>query len=210
MKPVVRAPLRDQIRQAVVDGLISGRYAPGDRIVERRVAAELGVSQAPVREALRELEALRLIESSPNKGAQVRGITEADLREVYQVRAGLEETAVRLGRPDVHALRRHLHRLQEATAGGSLTEQVRHGVGFHREIVAAAGNAVLMSVWESLGVEVWTHLSIRLFRMRPHENARDHEPLVEAFERDDPRAGAMLHDHVLAYAPAPAPTGTNH
>ncbi|MEV4088840.1 FCD domain-containing protein, partial [Nonomuraea fuscirosea] len=98
----------------------------------------------------------------------------------------------------------------EATAGGSLTEQVRHGVGFHREIVAAAGNAVLMSVWESLGVEVWTHLSIRLFRMRPHENARDHEPLVEAFERDDPRAGAMLHEHVLAYAPAPAPTGTNH
>ncbi|MFD0889004.1 GntR family transcriptional regulator, partial [Streptosporangium algeriense] len=51
----MRLPLRDQIRQAVLDGLISGRWGPGDRVVERRMAAELGVSQAPVREALREL-----------------------------------------------------------------------------------------------------------------------------------------------------------
>ncbi|MFC5835159.1 GntR family transcriptional regulator [Nonomuraea insulae] len=194
----MRSPLRDQIKQTLVDGLISGRWAPGDRIVERRLAAELGVSQAPVREALRDLEALRLIESSPNKGAQVRGFTRADLRQVYQVRAGLEETAVRLGRPAATALRPHLHRLQQAN---SPLEQVHHGVAFHREIMAAAGNDVLLSVWESLGVEIWTHLSIRLFRMRPHENAREHEPLVEAFERDDPDVGTMLRDHVLAYAP---------
>jgi DNA-binding GntR family transcriptional regulator len=195
----MRSPLRDQIRQTVVDGLISGRWGPGDRIVERRVAAELGVSQAPVREALRELEALRLIESSPNKGAQVRRFTQADLREVYQVRAGLEETAVRLRRPAASALRPHLHHLQQAV--DAPLDQVRHGVAFHREIMAAAGNDVLLSVWESLGIEIWTHLSIRLFRMRPHENARDHESLVEAFERDDPDAGTMLRDHVLAYAP---------
>ncbi|MEV0828771.1 GntR family transcriptional regulator [Nonomuraea rubra] len=199
MKPVVRSPLRDQIRQTLLDGLIGGRWGPGDRIVERQVAAEAGVSQAPVREALRELAALRLIEFPPNRGARVRELTQADLREVYVVRAGLEETAVRLRRPPVAALRTHLERLHEA-AGGPLADQVRHAVAFHREIVAAAGNEVLLSVWESLGIEVWTHLSIRLLRTHALENAADHEPLVAAFERDDPRAGAMLRDHILAYA----------
>ncbi|MFI7114660.1 GntR family transcriptional regulator [Nonomuraea sp. NPDC050227] len=201
VEPVVRPPLREEIRKVLLDGLISGRWEPGERIVERRLAAELQVSQAPVREALRELEALRLVESAPNRGARVRGFTLDDLREVYQVRAGLEETATRLGRPPVAALRAHVARLHAAAAAGSLDDQVSHGVAFHREIVAASGNALLVSVWESLGVEVWTHVSIRLFRMRPHENAADHEPLVEAFERDDPRAGRLLHDHVLAYAP---------
>lgn len=201
MESVARSPLRAEIRKVLLDGLIAGRWGPGDRIVERRLAAELQVSQAPVREALRELETLRLIESSPNKGARVRGFTPSDLREVYQVRAGLEETATRLGRPPVEALRAHVTRLDEAAAAGSLDDQVRHGVAFHREIVAASGNALLVSVWESLGVEVWTHVSIRLFRMRPYENAADHEPLLQAFERDDPRLGRLLYDHVLGYAP---------
>ncbi len=201
VEPVLRSPLRDQIRQAVLDGLVDGRWKPGDRIVERRMAAELGVSQAPVREALRELEALRLIESAPNKGARVRGLTRSDLREVYEVRAGLEETAVRLGRPSVEALRTHLGRLRDAAARGSPRDQVRHGVAFHREIVEASGNEVLVSVWESLCVEVWSHLSIRLFRTHPHENVADHEPLMEAFERDDPGLGVLLREHVLGYAP---------
>ncbi|WP_221889870.1 GntR family transcriptional regulator [Microbispora hainanensis] len=198
---MLRPPLRDHIRQTVLDGLIHGRWKPGDRIIERRVAAELGVSQAPVREALRELEALRLIESAPNKGARVRGLTRSDLREVYEVRAGLEETAVRLGRPRVGVLRTHLGRLRDAAAGGSLDDQVRHLVAFHREIVKASGNEVLLSVWESLGIEVWSHLSIRLFRMNLHENVGRHEPLVEAFERDDPEVGVLLREHVLGYAP---------
>nr|SBO91423.1 Transcriptional regulator, GntR family [Nonomuraea gerenzanensis] len=193
----MRTPLSDQIRQTLLDGLIGGRWGPGDRIVERQVAAEAGVSQAPVREALRELAALRLIEFAPNKGARVRELTQADLREVYVVRAGLEETAVRLRRPPVAALRAHLERLHEAA---SVSEQVRHGVAFHREIVRGAGNEVLLSVWESLGIEVWTHLSIRLLRTHALENAADHEPLLAAFERDDPRVGVLLREHVLSYA----------
>ncbi|MFD1933557.1 MULTISPECIES: GntR family transcriptional regulator [Nonomuraea] len=200
MRPVVRSPLRDQIRQLVLEGLVSGRWAPGDRLVERRIAAELAVSQAPVREALRELEALRLVESSPNRGARVRAFSRADLREVYHVRAGLEETAARLGAPDVEALERHTALLHAAAAAGSLDDQVRHGVAFHREIVAASGNQLLLSVWESLGIEVWTHVSIRLFRAELHENAADHEPIVEAFRRGDPEVGRLVREHVLGYA----------
>ncbi|MFD0888643.1 FCD domain-containing protein, partial [Streptosporangium algeriense] len=101
----------------------------------------------------------------------------------------------------VEALRTHLTGLRQAAAASSVADQVHHGVAFHREIVKASGNDVLLAVWESLGIEVWTHLSIRLFRMRLCENAADHELLVAAFERGDPDAGALLRDHILGYAP---------
>ncbi|MBB4943127.1 DNA-binding GntR family transcriptional regulator [Streptosporangium album] len=91
-------------------------------------------------------------------------------------------------------------RLHEAARGGDMAGQVEYGVAFHREIVHASGNRVLGAVWESLGIEVWTHLSIRLFRAELHENAADHEPILEAFRRRDPAAGRLLRDHVLGYA----------
>ncbi|CAM5365315.1 hypothetical protein STENM327S_00009 [Streptomyces tendae] len=79
--PVVHS-LREQIREHILEGIISGRWQPGERIVERRIATELEVSQTPVREALRELESLRLIESAPNKGVRVRNLTAADLERL--------------------------------------------------------------------------------------------------------------------------------
>ncbi len=72
MTPPVVHSLREQIREHILEGIISGRWQPGERIVERHIAVELEVSQTPVREALRELESLRLIESAPNKGVRVR------------------------------------------------------------------------------------------------------------------------------------------
>ncbi len=84
------------IREHIVEGVNSGRWKPGERIVERRIATELEVSQMPVREALRELESMRLIESFPNKGVRVRDLTAADLEEIYTVRTGLEQIAADL------------------------------------------------------------------------------------------------------------------
>src|SRR5258705_2794503 len=92
---VTRSMLRDQIKDALVERILDGVYAPGERIVEIRVAQEFGVSQAPVREALRELESSRLVVSEPFRGARVRAVTGAELAEVYPLRAALEEVAAR-------------------------------------------------------------------------------------------------------------------
>lgn len=198
---LVRTGLADQIRQVLIDGVISGRFQPGERIVERRIATELGVSQAPVREALRQLEALRLIETMPNRGARVRAFTEEDFAEFFPVRAGLEETAAdlavrRLG-GDVTVLEGHIERL--ALAEGP--DVMRHGIAFHREIVEAAGNHLLMSVWESLGIEVWTTLSVRRHDTELCGKTAEHIEIADAFRRQDPRVGRLLHDHVMKYAP---------
>ncbi|OLT28708.1 GntR family transcriptional regulator [Nocardiopsis sp. CNR-923] len=203
---LAREPLREQIRQVLVEGLLSGRWKPGERIVERRVATELRVSQAPVREALRELETLRLIETVPNKGARVRAFGVQDMAEIYPVRAGLELVAARLAAPrlaaDPSALEREVEALKRATAQGDVSEQIRHSVEFHREIVRAADNSVLLHTWESLGVEVWTALSVRWLDMQLHAKAGDHDQITRAFREGDPAVGQMVSDHVLNYVEA--------
>ncbi|MFG2024284.1 GntR family transcriptional regulator [Streptomyces sp. NPDC048825] len=202
--PVVHS-LREQIREHIVDGIVSGRWKPGERIVERRIAVELEVSQTPVREALRELEALRLIESAPNKGVRVRSLTAADLEEIYPVRAGLEQIAAELAAQrlaeDTSALDPEVAALYEADRAADGEAQVRHTVAFHREMVRAAGNSVLLHTWEGLGIEVFTALSIRWLGTRQQSYAEEHEALVQAFKRRDPDIGRLVKDHVLGCAP---------
>ncbi|MGW3625347.1 GntR family transcriptional regulator [Streptomyces sp. NPDC000880] len=205
MTPPVIHSLREQIREHIVEGIVSGRWKPGERIVERRIATELQVSQTPVREALRELESLRLIESAPNKGVRVRNLTAADLEESYPVRAGLEQIAAELaaGRlaEDCSALEPHVAALYAADRAGDSAAQVRHTVGFHRELVRAAGNGVLLHTWEGLGIEVFTALSIRWLGTVQKSYAEEHEELVEAFRRRDQEIGALVKAHVLGCAP---------
>jgi DNA-binding GntR family transcriptional regulator len=202
--PVVQS-LPRQIREYIVEGIVNGRWKPGERIVERRIAAELNVSQTPIREALRELEVLRLIESAPNKGVRVRNLTAADLEEIYPVRAALEQLAAglaarRLG-TDVAVLEPEVAELYAADRSGDAEAQVRHTVEFHRRLVRAAGNGVLLHAWESLGIEVWTNLSIRWLGTRQQSYAEEHEAIVEAFRRRDPLIGELVKEHVLGCAP---------
>ncbi|MFI0443819.1 GntR family transcriptional regulator [Actinomadura sp. 6N118] len=203
--PLLRAGLSHQIREFIVEGISTGRWAPGERIVERRIATELGVSQGPVREALRQLEALRLIESLPNRGARVRAFTEKDLAEIFPVRAGLERTAAELALPRIaaciDALEEQNARLAEAAETEDLQAQMRLSIDFHREIVEASGNRLLSSVWESLGIELWTTLSLRIHRTEIYSKSAEHAQLIEAFRRRDPAAPQLLHDHVMNYAP---------
>jgi DNA-binding GntR family transcriptional regulator len=79
--PISRSVLSDQVKDRLLQAILAGEYPPGSRIVETRVAQELGTSQAPVREALRDLEALGLVQITAYRGARVRRPTRAELRE---------------------------------------------------------------------------------------------------------------------------------
>ena len=93
---IARTVLREQVKDVLLQRIVSGELEPGERLVETRIAQELGTSQAPVREALRDLELLRLVESEPFRGSRVRVFDEEEMIEVYPVRASLEELAARL------------------------------------------------------------------------------------------------------------------
>jgi DNA-binding GntR family transcriptional regulator len=201
MATLTRVVLREQVKEILLERILAGEYAPGERLVETRIAQELGTSQAPVREALRELEQLRLVESAPYRGAWVRDVSPAELAEIYPVRAALEEVAAREAAVRLEgrtaALEAELAAMRRAADEGDLRAIVEHDVRFHRLIVEASGNRTLLEVWRALRVESRTAITALATRIDPHELADKHEPVLRALaDRDPERAGAVLRAHI--------------
>lgn len=78
-----RIVLGDQVKEYVIEAIMSGEFQPGDRVVASSLARQLGVSQAPVREAIRDLVLLGFLQAKPFKGTSVRSFTPKELYEVY-------------------------------------------------------------------------------------------------------------------------------
>jgi DNA-binding GntR family transcriptional regulator len=198
---VTRTVLREQVKELLLERILDGVYRPGDRLVETRIAQELGTSQAPVREALRDLELLRFVESEPFRGARVRAISTEELAEIYPVRAALEEVAAREAavRLDgrVEELARELGAMRAAADRHDLHALIAHDVSFHRLIVEASGNRTLLDVWTSLRVEERTAITALTIGIDHHELAATHEPVLAALAaRDAARAAATLRRHI--------------
>ena len=205
MSGISRTVLREQVKDLLLQRIASGELRPGDRIVETRIAAELGTSQAPVREALRDLELLRLIESEPFKGARVKGFGNAELVEVYPVRAALEELAAKEATKrlagDVSGLEAEVEAMRDAARRGDLNALVWHDIAFHRLVVEAAGNPILEQCWKSLGVEGPITITLYGTSVEPEEAAELHAPLVDAIRSGKPgAAGRAARRHVEAFA----------
>jgi DNA-binding GntR family transcriptional regulator len=183
---LTRTVLREQVKEMLLQRILTEQYAPGQRLVETRIAQELGVSQAPVREALRDLEVLRFVESAPFRGSWVREISRSEMVQVYPVRAALEElaareAAVRLG-GDVRALEAEIAAMRGAS---DLHEQVAHDVRFHELIVEAAANPPLTAAWRSLQVAAVTAITALATGMEREEIALRHEPIIDALRAGD-------------------------
>jgi DNA-binding GntR family transcriptional regulator len=196
-----RTILREQVKELLLERILGGVYSPGDRLVETQLAQELGTSLAPVRESLRELEALGFVQSSPFRGSRVRAVSKAELLEGYPVRAALEEVAARAAAPrlngQVQALQAELDSMRRAADTGDLHSQVRHDVAFHRLIVEAAGNGVLLKLWSSLWIEARTLISAIETHLEPHQVVEMHQPVLDALaSQDSDRAGTLLRAHV--------------
>jgi DNA-binding GntR family transcriptional regulator len=201
---VNRAMLRDQIKDVLLQRILDGDYSPGQRIVETRVAEEFGVSQAPVREALRELEILRLVVSEPFRGARVRDVSAHEIAQAYPVRAALEELAARLaaaalaGRPEVLAA--ELDGMRAAAADDDLHRFVRHDVAFHRVFVDASANETLIQLWESLHVDLRTRVTLIQRVPDLADVAESHVPIMEALAAGDAdRAGTIVREHIEGF-----------
>ena len=176
MAAISRTVLREQVKDVLLQRIASGELEPGERLVETRIAQELGTSQAPVREALRDLELLRLVESEPFRGSRVRMFDEEEMIEVYPVRASLEELAARLATEklggDVSALEVEFEAMRSGASGTTRTRSSQHDIAFHRLIVEAAGNSVLEQCWKSLGVESRITISLYGTYMDPDAGRR--------------------------------------
>lgn len=207
---VQRKSLREQIKATLLRQIIGGDYQPGDRLVEMTLARDLGTSQAPVREALRELEALGFVSSGPHRGTFVGDVWKRGLREIYAVRGGLEELATRLAVPrlagDVSALQREVDGMHAGALAGDIEALVAHSYRFHRAILDASDNLLLLSVWQGLQIETRTTITMMAPGIDLLDVAASHQPIVAAIASGDvERACQVTREHQQFFARLPQP-----
>ena len=187
---ISRTVLADQVKDRLLEAILAGRYPPNSRIVETRVARELGTSQAPVREALRGLEALGLIEISPFRGARVRHPSARELIEAYVVRSELESLGARLAVPqltdaDLAELIDFSDAMQSAARGDDRHAVALADASFHARLVQAARNATLERVWRALEPFSRTYITLVVPGANAQWTADLHLPIIEALRRGD-------------------------
>jgi len=173
--------LPDFVTERFLDAMRAGVLAPGERIVESTLARKLGVSRGPLREALKGLEAERLVERRANRGMFVAEVSVDRAIQMIVMRAMLEGLAARLVTarmtPAMAAALAEQHRLiEEAAAAGRTREWRDHDWRFHEMVCEGAGNEFLLRSWVSIS---------NLIRLFLH-----HHP---AYERD---AEDVLHNHL--------------
>ena len=195
--------------------ILNGTYAPGSRLRLHKIAEEAGVSLIPAREALRVLEAERLVVTVPNKGARVAELSLEDMRDLYAVRSTLEAEAVRTARQlsedEADHLRSLLDEIQAAFAAGDEAKVMRIHRQFHFGLYERSDSAWLPYLADIL----WKHTQRYQWLSFPyrHDGAdAEHRSVVAALERgDNESAAAALQDHLhttavlleSAYAEAP-------
>jgi len=181
-----RRVLREEIRDRLIEDILGGHLAAGDRLVETRIAHQYGVSQAPVREALRDLELLGFVVSSPFRGSVVREVSTSDLVQIYPIRAALEGLAARNAatRIDAAGLKRLeslITAMRKAASRRDTRAAIAHDFAFHLTVVEASGNWLLKQFWERMRLATTTFLTV----------SRSHHPLAEIAERHAPVLDAL-------------------
>jgi DNA-binding GntR family transcriptional regulator len=159
--PSIVALATDGLRALILNGTL----APGERVVETRVAELLTVSRPPLREAMKVLENEGLIQSIPRRGAIVTPMTLHDVYEIITLRATLEEMAVRIGIPTPAAGR--LDRLHEAlalmeanAAAGTEATATEDSYRFHLALVALSGHRRLEDAYRSMALQLQMYLNL--------------------------------------------------
>ena len=195
-------PLRENIRDTLRARIFDGGYRPGNRLIERDLAAEFGVSRLPVREALRMLRQEGLIEDRLPKGTVVAGLSAKDVRDLFEVRHSLEVLASRLAAEratgeDLRRLEGLLDRAEDALRRGSLLESHRANSEFHDEITQISGNGYLRAALEPLqGRMHWLYQHVADLG----ELVVEHRELLAAIASGDPeRAAARSGRHIDKY-----------
>jgi DNA-binding GntR family transcriptional regulator len=179
---VKRTCMRDHIRDVLVARILDGTYPAGTQLKELSLAREFNVSQAPIREALRELEGSGLVTSERYRGTRVRGADFEEMRESYELRATLEVRAVELALPcsaEVLAeLENCLREMTDAHGRNDSEGYITEALSFHRHLIVASRNRTFVAVWDSLHWDVRGRIAVE----RIARKADDFAQIVQLHE----------------------------
>ena len=206
LRGMARDLLRERARDGIREAIAAGDLKPGDQIVEASMAAKIGVSRSPVREALRQLEQHGLVEAVPNKGTFVAALGPEDVEEIVLLRGALEGLAARLaadrmGRRDARALEEIVQRMERHTGPGAHEESafIEADAEFHSALVRFSGHRRLQRMWSELDPFIWL-LTVHRDGVRRNERpamAQEHRALLETLTTGEPEAARQaVWDHI--------------
>ncbi|MDG1579379.1 GntR family transcriptional regulator [Pseudomonas sp. GOM6] len=197
--------LQEQLYQRIREGLLAGRFQPGQRLKIRDLAAEWGTSPMPVRAALQRLVAEGALEGEPQRSVRVPAMTRERYQNIFQVRLGLEGLAVELATPNLKAadlaeLRDCVARMDEAIEQRDVQTYLDANSQFHLQLYGACGNPVLLRSIESLWLQIGPFFN-RLFTgadlsLRLNDF---HEEAFAAIEAGDAKAARQAMEQDLLY-----------
>lgn len=200
-------PLRQHIAELLQQAILAGDLPPGRALVESDLAAQFGVSRAPVREAIQLLANRGLIDIVAYKGTYVRALSEKDIRETYSLRSVLEsfaaERLVALGTErDTKVLRAICEDMLRAAERKNYQELLSEDEAFHRTLVKLAQHELLYNAWNDLSVRVRQIMALSNVQfLDTMEVFYNHLPIVEALAaKDEAKAVRLVREHILSSA----------
>jgi DNA-binding GntR family transcriptional regulator len=200
---ISNVPLGQKIVDVLRDAILSGELKPGQALVETTLASQLGVSRAPLREALRSLGKDGLIESVPYRGTTVKTLSRKDVEEIYSLRGLHESFAIqriieRKRKTDADKLKEIYLKMREAAQKNNFKKLNQEDDNFHRQLILLAEHDMLTAIWEQLSLRVRQLMAItNQLKRDPAEVAKNHLPMVEAIaKRDLKKATALIQNHM--------------
>lgn len=202
-QPLVSEQVYTLLRQRI----ISGHFMPGERVIERRVADELGVSRVPVREAVRRLLTEGLVVLRPRVGPEIVVFNAVEIRHLYHVRLALELAAAELiiGQDPatvVDELDPWIIELDALARVPDPATFLARDLDLHERIVASSGNPLLLSHYRMINAQVHVAIAQRWFREAGEPNliqlTEEHRRLLDAIRHGDrPRTERLLRTQIL-------------
>lgn len=205
-EPITQPDLVTIIARRITEAIVSGQLPPGARLNELHLARNFGTSRAPVREAARLLESQGLVQASPRRGFFVRTLAPSDLREIYEVRIGLETYAAeialsKIGPDEIAVLKRQVDLMYALADQGSVEKQVFEDFAFHRLLCAMSGNTRILRIFDEIATEMRAGIALigKLYD-NPHRIAETHLPIIAALEEKDAAQVRAALDHHIGTA----------
>lgn len=199
--PISREMLSSRIKDRILQLILEGDLQPGDRVVETRIARDLGVSQSPVREAVRDLAGVGFLEIEPYRGARVRRFTREEFLDDMEIRGELEAIAAfraanRIDAGQIAKLKSLLNEMHALADVGDAHGQALKNTEFHRTIVGAAGSGALLRAWAVLEPFARTYMTAMVPGTDLVWLGDRHVAIVEALEaRDEERSASAMREH---------------
>ncbi|MCQ6558132.1 GntR family transcriptional regulator [Paenibacillus mendelii] len=182
--------------------ILSGRLNPGDRIVETKFARELGISQTPVREAVRQLSGEGIVTIVPNRGPVVNELQTRDIFEIYSLRASIEGLAIRIATQvvrddEIEALERFYDEMRRKADDDNVSSLLEDSVFIHQSIITLSAHSRLIHAYESNSFQIALVNRILGKESTKQKEVEQHSELIEALkERSPDKAELTMRKHI--------------